>query len=50
MLILIHREHNTYNSTMASTALPSPAGTKIMRKIIPWHRWFPNKHVWRIAT
>jgi hypothetical protein len=49
-LILIHRYYNTHNSTMASAALPSPAGPKIRRKIIPWHRWLPNKHARRIAT
>ncbi len=31
-LILIHRSHNTHKSTMASAALPSPAGTKMMRR------------------
>ncbi len=30
-LILIHRSHNTHNSTMASAALPDPAGTTMMR-------------------
>ncbi len=31
-LILIHSCHNTHNSTMVSAALPSPAGTKLMKK------------------
>jgi hypothetical protein len=31
-LILMHSCHNTHNSTMASAALPSPAGTKMMKK------------------
>jgi hypothetical protein len=35
---------------MASAALPSPANTKMMRKITPWQRWLPNKHARRIAT
>ncbi len=50
ILILIHSCHNTHNSTMASAASPSPANTKMMRKITPLHRWFPNKHARRIAT
>jgi hypothetical protein len=35
---------------MASAALPSPADTKMMRKITPWHRCLPNKYARRIAT
>jgi hypothetical protein len=49
-LISIRWYHNTHNSTMASAASPSPANTKMMRKITPWHRWLPNKHERRIAT
>jgi hypothetical protein len=30
--------------------LPSPANTKMIRKVTPWHRWLFNKHAQRIAT
>jgi hypothetical protein len=35
LIFFIHRSNNTHNSTMAPAALPSSAGTKMMRNNYP---------------